>query len=420
MINKKKPQHGKLEMDLLAMALAAQRAREERKRSAPPLQSVPEPAPTRIGKVLGAGELARRKNRLSSLKKSILRERKARFHLQYPESMPIPLQNHPSLQGLDCVWLDNNQDDPLPDAATTSPVFFGCYFQSSPLAPSSSIHTVVEEVPSPKQQTSSHIPFVRDYVTQALSLQLDNLLASMLEKLFRFQERARMEDPIKAKSKRRLVLGLREVRKAVKTKKCIAIIVAPNIESLELLDNKVTEILTLCSDNPTRLEFELPIPILYTGMSMLKLGKSMGISRPISIVGLFNADGAHEEFKLAIGLANKLTEFWQLQLQAELVLATNRGTRPWCWNCSCLLLEEMRRICLDCLATYCQSCCDSLQAKQVLCVKSQVGCQMVRLFRTLPVLGAKPKLTPHAGEYIPPSWKSHKPLSKLATVYVPL
>lgn len=420
MMNKKKPQHGKLEMDLLGMALAAQRAREERKRphSAPPSHPVPEPPSARVGKVLGAGELARRKNRLSSLKKSILRERKSRFHLQHPESMPIPLQNHPSLHGLDCVWLD---EAALPDAAaTTSPVFFGCYFQPSPVAPPSvcGVAATAETVASPPAAAC-----VRDYVNQALSPQLDDVLARMLEKLFRFQERARIEDPIKAKSKRRLVLGLREVRKAVKTKRCIAVIVAPNIESLELLDSKVAEILALCRDNPARLEFEQPIPVLCTGMSMLKLGKSMGIARPISVVGLFGADGAHEEFKQALALASKLAGFWQLQLHSETLLATSRGTRPWCWKCSCLLLGEMRRVCLDCLATYCQSCCDSLQAKRAVCSKSPLeppaGCQVVRLCRSLPALGPKPKLTCEAGEYVPQSWQPQKPLSKLATAFVP-
>ena len=51
----------------------------------------------------------------------------------------------------------------------------------------------------------------REYVTQPLDKQLDVAVSDMLSKLMEFQERLRHRDPVKAKMRRRLVFGLREV-----------------------------------------------------------------------------------------------------------------------------------------------------------------------------------------------------------------
>jgi hypothetical protein len=90
----------------------------------------------------------------------------------------------------------------------------------------------------------------------------------------------RLEDPTRAKQRpRRLVLGMREVKKGVKAKKIIAVIVSPNIESLSSLDERVNEIIRLCQANPNRLEFEEEIPVLFTGCSRKRIGKCLKISR---------------------------------------------------------------------------------------------------------------------------------------------
>jgi hypothetical protein len=63
----------------------------------------------KIGKVRGAGELARRKSRVSSLKKGILQERRARFYLDHPDAMPVPLKVHPALMQFNCVWVQEEE-----------------------------------------------------------------------------------------------------------------------------------------------------------------------------------------------------------------------------------------------------------------------------------------------------------------------
>jgi ribosomal protein L7Ae-like RNA K-turn-binding protein len=49
----------------------------------------------------------------------------------------------------------------------------------------------------------------------------------------RFQDRLYHKDPVKAKAKRRIVLGLREVTKHLKLKKIKFVIISPNMERVK-------------------------------------------------------------------------------------------------------------------------------------------------------------------------------------------
>lgn len=55
----------------------------------------------------------------------------------------------------------------------------------------------------------------------------------LLQELVRFQERVYQKDPTKAKSKRRLVMGLREVTKHMKLHKIKCVIISPNCEKIQ-------------------------------------------------------------------------------------------------------------------------------------------------------------------------------------------
>jgi selenocysteine insertion sequence-binding protein 2 len=52
---------------------------------------------------------------------------------------------------------------------------------------------------------------VREYVDQPLDAELNELVTLLLGELMKYQERARQKDAVKAKTRRRLVFGLREV-----------------------------------------------------------------------------------------------------------------------------------------------------------------------------------------------------------------
>ena len=151
---------------------------------------------------------------------------------------------------------------------------------------------------------------VREYVEQNQSKELDLKITTMLKVLMDFQEKARKLDSTKARNSRRLLLGLREVRRSVKTGKAKAVIVATNIDESKTeggLNDKISEILTFAKEND--------IPVLYS-MTMRRLGKS--VRKPkTSCVSVLSGDGAHSELKESIAMAKMLTSQWQNGVRSE-------------------------------------------------------------------------------------------------------
>lgn len=71
------------------------------------------------------------------------------------------------------------------------------------------------------------------YCSQLLSKEVDACVADLLKELVRFQDRMYQKDPVKAKTKRRLVLGLREVLKHLRLRKLKCVIISPNCEKIQ-------------------------------------------------------------------------------------------------------------------------------------------------------------------------------------------
>lgn len=71
------------------------------------------------------------------------------------------------------------------------------------------------------------------YCNQVLSKEIDESVTLLLQELVRFQERVYQKEPTKAKSKRRLVMGLREVTKHMKLHKIKCVIISPNCEKIQ-------------------------------------------------------------------------------------------------------------------------------------------------------------------------------------------
>ncbi|NXS54785.1 SEBP2 protein, partial [Brachypteracias leptosomus] len=88
------------------------------------------------------------------------------------------------------------------------------------------------------KQLTSNLPKIhsrnfRDYCSQVLSKEVDSCVTDLLRELVRFQDRLYQKDPVKAKIKRRLVMGLREVLKHLKLKKLKCVIISPNCEKIQ-------------------------------------------------------------------------------------------------------------------------------------------------------------------------------------------
>jgi selenocysteine insertion sequence-binding protein 2 len=126
----------------------------------------------------------------------------------------------------------------------------------------------------------------RDYAKRIGDSSVVPLLFDMLGELMRLQVRAKEINNKKAK--RRLVLGLREVARGIRAQKVKMVIMANNLDQYGALDVKLQEILNAAKEHGVPVIFEL---------NKRKLGKALGKTLKISVVGIENADGAYEPFK---------------------------------------------------------------------------------------------------------------------------
>ncbi|XP_040819717.1 selenocysteine insertion sequence-binding protein 2 isoform X4 [Ochotona curzoniae] len=136
----------------------------------------------------------------------------------------------------------------------------------------------------------------RDYCSQVLSKEVDACVTELLKELVRFQDRMYQKDPVKAKTKRRLVLGLREVLKHLRLKKLKCVIISPNCEKTQskggLDDTLHTIIDYACEQN---------IPFVFA-LNRKALGRSLNKAVPVSVVGIFSYDGAQDQFHRMVEL----------------------------------------------------------------------------------------------------------------------
>lgn len=135
----------------------------------------------------------------------------------------------------------------------------------------------------------------REYANQVNDERVRPLLTEMLGELMRLQKRAVEENNTKAK--RRLVLGLREVARGIRSHKVKLVIIANNLDEYGAIDEKLQEIIDLAHNEGVPLFFE------FTKRS---LGKAVGKSIKVAVVGIQNAEGAHQPFKKLVSLAPKI------------------------------------------------------------------------------------------------------------------
>ncbi|XP_019060601.1 selenocysteine insertion sequence-binding protein 2 isoform X4 [Fukomys damarensis] len=149
----------------------------------------------------------------------------------------------------------------------------------------------------------------RDYCSQMLSKEVDACVTDLLKELVRFQDRMYQKDPVKAKTKRRLVLGLREVLKHLKLKKLKCVIISPNCEKIQskggLDDTLHTIIDCACAQN---------IPFVFA-LNRKALGRSLNKTVPVSVVGIFSYDGAQDQFHKMVELTMAARQAYKTMLE---------------------------------------------------------------------------------------------------------
>ncbi|NXG20154.1 SEBP2 protein, partial [Grallaria varia] len=150
----------------------------------------------------------------------------------------------------------------------------------------------------------------RDYCSQVLSKEVDSCVTDLLRELVRFQDRLYQKDPVKAKIKRRLVMGLREVLKHLKLKKLKCVIISPNCEKIQSkggLDETLHNIIDCaCEQN---------IPFVFA-LNRKALGRCVNKAVPVSVVGIFSYDGAQDHFHRMVQLTTEARKAYKDMIAA--------------------------------------------------------------------------------------------------------
>ncbi|KAM4640333.1 selenocysteine insertion sequence-binding protein 2 isoform 8-T8 [Amazona ochrocephala] len=165
------------------------------------------------------------------------------------------------------------------------------------------------------KQPTSNLPKIhsrnfRDYCSQVLSKEVDSCVTDLLKELVRFQDRLYQKDPVKARIKRRLVMGLREVLKHLKLKKLKCVIISPNCEKIQSkggLDETLHNIIDCaCEQN---------IPFVFA-LNRKALGRCLNKAVPVSVVGIFSYDGAQDHFHRMVQLTKEARKAYKDMIAA--------------------------------------------------------------------------------------------------------
>ncbi|KAM5329909.1 selenocysteine insertion sequence-binding protein 2 isoform 4-T6 [Glossophaga mutica] len=245
----------------------------------------------------------------TSLKKIILKEREERKQQRLQENTVSPAVD-------DMQDVESGGDDLAVEQAPGKTEVSVC---STPAVESSSEEPLETEihketaasylVPEGASCPKIHSRRFRDYCSQVLSKEVDACVTDLLKELVRFQDRMYQKDPVKAKTKRRLVLGLREVLKHLKLRKLKCVIISPNCEKIQskggLDDTLHTIINYACEQN---------IPFVFA-LNRKALGRSLNKAVPVSVVGIFSYDGAQDQFHKMVELTMAAREAYKTMLE---------------------------------------------------------------------------------------------------------
>ncbi|XP_065596724.1 selenocysteine insertion sequence-binding protein 2 isoform X2 [Cyrtonyx montezumae] len=251
--------------------------------------------------------------RPTPLKKIILKERELRKQQHLLEQTAVPKDGD-----ISCVSAENTtEDETLPqDSQAVVPVMQ----VAEGSLESTGIKESTESCMTSKQSISNlpkiHSRRFRDYCSQVLSKEVDSCVTDLLKELVRFQDRLYQKDPVKAKIKRRLVMGLREVLKHLRLKKLKCVIISPNCEKIQSkggLDETLHTIIDCaCEQN---------IPFVFA-LNRKALGRCVNKAVPVSVVGIFSYDGAQDHFHRMVQLTTEARKAYEdmvaaLQEEAE-------------------------------------------------------------------------------------------------------
>lgn len=154
------------------------------------------------------------------------------------------------------------------------------------------------QVAADPEKRRLHSTRFRDYCDHVQSPEINMTARTLLTDLVFFQDRLYQRDPVKARTKRRLVYGLKEVRKYLLLNKLKCIIFAPDIEEVKAeggLDHSLSTIIEFA-----RAHF---VPTVFALRRRL-LGKLAKKSVAVSCVGIFDYSAREAQFKQLLELVD--------------------------------------------------------------------------------------------------------------------
>ncbi|XP_026878589.2 selenocysteine insertion sequence-binding protein 2-like isoform X1 [Electrophorus electricus] len=242
--------------------------------------------------------------RPTALKKVILKERevkKAKLCVDQPSG--VEEQQDDELNFTDTLTQEgvSQEDNGLSMAsdASLSPASQNSPYSITPVSQGSPASSGIGSPMATSAITKIHSRRFREYCNQVLNKEIDESVTLLLQELVRFQERVYQKEPTKAKAKRRLVMGLREVTKHMKLNKIRCVIISPNCEKIQAkggLDEALYNVIAMAR--------EQEIPFVFA-LGRKALGRCVNKLVPVSVVGIFNYSGAESLFNRLVSLTEE-------------------------------------------------------------------------------------------------------------------
>nr|XP_060618015.1 selenocysteine insertion sequence-binding protein 2 isoform X1 [Anolis sagrei ordinatus] len=252
----------------------------------------------------------------TSLKKIILREREQRKQQHLLEQMATPKDSDAAQDAESTAENQGYSEDHKAENLEDTSIDPEILAQGGPEVDlkctelDGSTENALEPVQLKSNLPKIHSRRFRDYCTQVLSKEVDSCVTDLLKELVRFQDRLYQKDPVKAKTKRRLVMGLREVLKHLKLKKLKCVIISPNCEKIQSKGG-LDETLHLIIDSAC----EQNIPFVFA-LNRKALGRCLNKAVPVSVVGIFSYDGAQDYFHKMVELTMEARQAYKDMISA--------------------------------------------------------------------------------------------------------
>ena len=145
------------------------------------------------------------------------------------------------------------------------------------------------------------------YGRQVVTPALNGATAALLTRLLELQARLRAREPLKAKARQRLVFGLRECGKALRTKRAKALFVAPNVEQVLApggLDDAVDGLLEVAH--------ACGVPVVLA-LTRARMGALTGRRVKMSAACVLDPSACEDALKGVLRMAEEGAELWRKQ-----------------------------------------------------------------------------------------------------------